>query len=189
MVTSATRPGGDARPELRHLIVPRTARYATLGGDGPDVRELWIACHGYAELAADFIGGLGAIAAPHRRIVAPEALSRFYVEEKIGPHGQESRVGATWMTREDRLTEIDDYVRYLDRLHEHLSRGMTGGVAGPPRLVALGYSQGAATISRCVLISRDITTFSRNAATARKMIGTINPMPRRPRISSRLEAE
>jgi predicted esterase len=149
LVTAAARPSGDPRDPVidsHHLPVPRTARYCTLGSSGPAVRELWIACHGYGQLAADFLAGFGAVAGPERLVVAPEALSRFYMEEEVGPHGAESRVGATWMTREDRLTEIEDYVGYLDRLYQHVRAGLDG--AAPLEVVALGYSQGTATIAR-----------------------------------------
>ncbi len=45
------------------------------------------------------------------------------------------------MTREDRLHEIDDYVRYLDALYSHISPRAA-------RVTALGFSQGTATVSR-----------------------------------------
>jgi predicted esterase len=48
------------------------------------------------------------------------------------------------MTREDRLAEIDDYVRYLDDVHREV-----GGVRdGRVRVTALGFSQGTATVAR-----------------------------------------
>jgi hypothetical protein len=98
--------------------VLRTARYATLGRLDESVREVWIVCHGYAQLAGRFIERFRCIAAPHRLIVAPEALSRFYTERGSGFHGPASQIGATWMTSEDREAEIQDYVAYLDALHE-----------------------------------------------------------------------
>jgi predicted esterase len=53
----------------------------------------------------------------------------------------ERRVGASWMTREDRLHEIDDYVRYLDTLYATLA-------AARAKVTALGFSQGTATVCR-----------------------------------------
>lgn len=49
------------------------------------------------------------------------------------------------MTREDRLNEIEDYIRYLDLLCAEVLRGLDRERV---RLVALGFSQGAATIAR-----------------------------------------
>ena len=59
----------------------RSARYFLLGEPGPAVRDLWIACHGYGQLAADFLESFGGIAAPDRLVATPEGLSRFYIGE------------------------------------------------------------------------------------------------------------
>ncbi len=98
-------------------------------------------CHGYGQLAARFLKRFEPIAEGRRLVVAPEALSRFYVGD--GEH-REQPVGATWMTREDRLHEIADYVKYLDAVHAEV----VGGAAADVRVRALGFSQGAATASR-----------------------------------------
>ena len=89
---------------------------------------MWVVCHGYRQLARRFIREFQGIAGAERRIVAPEGLSRFYLDEEGGPHGPEARVGATWMTREDRIAEIDDYVAYLDALAERESEQTDVGV-------------------------------------------------------------
>ncbi len=57
----------------------------------------------------------------------------------------ERTVGATWMTSEDRLTDIQDYVRYLDQLHRHVLGLLPNH---PSRVRVLGFSQGTATVSR-----------------------------------------
>jgi len=126
------------------IAVRRTARYYTLGGGDSPPAEVWIACHGYGQLARRFLRAFEPVAGPDRLVAAPEALSRFYLDDALKVHGPDSRVGATWMTREDRLTEIEDYVRYLDRVHD----AVRGGAPGAARVVAFGYSQGAATASR-----------------------------------------
>jgi predicted esterase len=127
-----------------HLRVRRTARYYTLGPQDGPVTESWIVCHGYAQLARHFIRSFQPLDDGRRLIVAPEALNRYYHESAPGVHAADARVGATWMTREDRSHEIEDYVAYLDALVGHVSEGRGGGV----RRVALGFSQGAATVSR-----------------------------------------
>ncbi|HEY5218555.1 MAG TPA: dienelactone hydrolase family protein [Gemmatimonadaceae bacterium] len=127
-----------------HLRVKRTARYQTLGESGPAVREIWIACHGYAQLAERFVRHFRPIAHPARLIVAPEALSRFYLDDTL-PHGPDARVGATWMTREDRESEIGDYVEYLDTLATSL---LADRDRNQLRVVAFGFSQGVAAVLR-----------------------------------------
>lgn len=120
-----------------HLTVARAARYYLLGDSG-SARRAWVGCHGYGQLAAAFIGYLSTAAGEGRLLVAPEALSRFYLENGLGP------IGASWMTREDREHEIADYIRFLDQVATQLQ----GRLPADHRLFALGFSQGVATVSR-----------------------------------------
>ena len=128
-----------------HLSVRRTARYFVDGTSDHEVRDVWIVCHGYGQLAADFLKDFEVLRAPGRRVVAPEGLSRFYFD--TGFHGPDSKVGATWMTREDRRADIEDYVAYLDALHDAVCADLDRGAA---KLTILGFSQGTATVSRWV---------------------------------------
>jgi predicted esterase len=130
--------------EEHHLEVFRTARYWVLGGTIASPRELWFVLHGYGQLAGRFMARFAGIDDGTRRIVAPEALSRFYVGREAGRHGPASVVGGTWMTREDRERDIHDYVRYLDRLAEVSLAGLEPGIP----VVVLGFSQGVATAAR-----------------------------------------
>jgi predicted esterase len=135
-------------PQEHHLPVTRTARYYTLGAPSEDVREVWIVCHGYGQLARRFLHHFAALDDGRRWIVAPEALSRFYLDDlrRAGaPSAAERRVGATWMTREDRLSEIGDHVAYLDALTAQL-RAQLPDATVP--LHTLGFSQGVATVTR-----------------------------------------
>ncbi len=132
----------------RHIQVKRTARYHLLGVEDGPVRETWFVLHGYQQLAGRFINRFRPLDDGTRRIVAPEALSRFYVSQELGRHGPASKVGATWMTKEDRDHEIQDYVSYLDTLADHLA----GGGAQSGRTTVLGFSQGVATAARWVAL-------------------------------------
>lgn len=122
--------------------VSRTARYALLGDPTGPIEEVWMVCHGYGQLASYFLRPFRTIEAPHRLIVAPEGLSRFYLDDGSGTH---HRVGASWMTREDRAAEIDDYVRFLDAVYTDV---LTRAGQVRVRLTALGFSQGGATVTR-----------------------------------------
>ncbi len=124
----------------RHIRVTRTARYFVLG-DRSQAADVWFVCHGYGQLAARFLKRFEPIAEGPRLVVAPEGLSRFYVGSG---ERRDQPVGATWMTREDRLHEIADYVKYLDAVYADV----VGDGPPPGRVRALGFSQGAATASR-----------------------------------------
>lgn len=112
--------------------------------------ELWFAVHGYGQLAARFARHLLPLAVDGRIVVAPEGLSRFYLEHP-GRASNLPRVGATWMTREDREAEIADHVRYLDLLHDEVI-GSLGHQR--PRVHVLGFSQGVATVARWLTLGR-----------------------------------
>lgn len=128
--------------EEHHISTPRTARYHTLG-DPASAAHIWIVLHGYGQLARYFLRPFEGLEAG-RLIAAPEGLSRFYSD--LG----HTRVGATWMTREDRDQEIIDQAIYLDRLAEHLLQQCP---AGTP-LSVLGFSQGVATACRWALSTK-----------------------------------
>jgi predicted esterase len=130
-------------PHEHHLTVTRTARYYTLGEPR---RAVWIVAHGYGELAGEFASRFAPVDDGTRLIVAPEGLSRFYheppsVRARTGP----GTVGATWMTREDRESEIADQISYLDAVYRVVfARAPREAV----RLTVLGFSQGVATVTR-----------------------------------------
>ncbi|MBT8335948.1 MAG: serine hydrolase family protein [Gemmatimonadetes bacterium] len=132
------------------LRVQRTGRVVSLGAEVTAPRECWIVLHGYRQLADRFLRRFATLDDGTRRIVAPEALNRFYVDEDGGPHGPEHRVGASWMTRHRREDDIADYVHYLDRVAAVESERFSPAT----RLVVLGFSQGVHTAVRWVVRSQ-----------------------------------
>lgn len=141
----------DVRATSHLIVVPRTARYYTLGPTHGFPRELWFVVHGYGQLASRFIQQFAGLDDGTRLIVAPEALNRYYLDPiPERRHQSAPRVGATWMTREDREAEIADYVSYLDRVAEEVRHHLAGA---SPRIVVLGFSQGTATVSRWLAAS------------------------------------
>lgn len=134
--------------EERHLTVPRSARYAIMGSFEADLSEVWIVCHGHGQLARRFLSRFLPLERPDRLFVAPEALSRYYLSPpRGGPHAPDTPVGASWMTTEDRDLEMQDYVRYLDLLHDEIFSVVDRAKV---RLWVLGFSQGTATVARWV---------------------------------------
>ena len=122
----------DEAPREHRVTVSRGARCYTQGGSL--ATEAWVVLHGYGQLGSRFLRSVASLAAPGRLLVAPEALSRFYLEAGGG------KVGASWMTREDRNQEIGDYLEYLEQVRAAL-------VPKVP-LTVFGFSQGVATAAR-----------------------------------------
>lgn len=128
--------------------MPRSARYALLGDVDGELTEVWIVCHGHGQLARRFLSRFLPLERNDRLFVAPEALSRYYLEPpRGGPHPPDTPVGASWMTYEDRDAEIADYVRYLDLVHDEVFAIVDRAKV---RLWVLGFSQGVATVARWV---------------------------------------
>lgn len=125
-----------APDEAHHLTVARTARFWALGPDRSG--RVLVALHGYGQQARFFARHFRALAAAGWRVLVPEALSRFYLDDAY------ERVGASWMTREDRHHEVRDQTGYLDAL----VRSQVGARRTGVRLAVLGFSQGAATACR-----------------------------------------
>src|SRR5688572_6897667 len=128
------------KPAEHHIPVTRTARYYTLGEINQNTRDIWIFIHGHRDLAGRFIMKFAELTGKGSFLYSPEALMRQYVK---GDYGD---IGASWMTREDREADIKDYVSYLDRLFfdEIEPKAKQYNL----KINALGFSQGAATLSR-----------------------------------------
>jgi predicted esterase len=124
-----------------HVRVTRTARFFTLGDIHNSLQQVWFLCHGYGQLARYFIQHFEILNDGRRLIVAPEGLSRFYLQ------GFSDRVGASWMTREDRLHEIDDYVNFLNAVYGQIFEKIRSEKV---KVFALGFSQGTATVCRWI---------------------------------------
>jgi predicted esterase len=129
------------------IEVRRSALIASLGPAGAATRELWYVLHGYAMRAVPFLEDFRAIDDGTRLVVAPEALSRFYEGELSAGAHRMAKVGASWMTRDERESEIADYIAYMDRVHAHVVARLGGA---SPRVTVLGFSQGGATAARWV---------------------------------------
>lgn len=127
--------------QAHKLAVSKTAHFYTLGKPSGLTRRFWIVCHGYGQLAKTFIRRFDVLDKEKDFVLAPEGLSRFYWGGFMG------NVVASWMTREDRLDEIDDYCNYLQNLYDLYFPQLPHDV----QIILLGFSQGCATQCRWVV--------------------------------------
>ncbi|MFN8286120.1 MAG: hypothetical protein U0V74_05165 [Chitinophagales bacterium] len=121
-----------------HIIVNKTARFYTLGNISDKTRYIWLVVHGFGQSAESFLKNFESLANEQHFFIAPEALNRFYLK------GAGGDVGATWMTKADRLNEIKDYINYLDDVYDLFEFEKHADA----KVIALGFSQGASTITR-----------------------------------------
>ncbi len=120
------------------IQVQKTARYFTVG-DPLEATHLIFALHGYAQLAYYFIRPFETLNPKSYFIVCSEGLHRFYRQ------GNNGNVGATWMTKEDRESDIHDYVIYLDQVYAAIIQKYQF-----EKTTLVGFSQGGATAARWI---------------------------------------
>lgn len=124
-----------------------TGRYFKIGEIGPETRSVWFVIHGYGQLAQYFLRKFSTLEAHQVCVIAPEGLSHYYLEDAVSRSKTGStRVGASWMTRENRVRDIENYITYLNTV---FAREI--GTRKDLDITLLGFSQGAATVSRWAL--------------------------------------
>jgi len=125
--------------QQKNITVPKTARYFILGERSEQIEQVWIVCHGYAQLANYFLKNFEDLNDGKTLIIAPEGLHRFYWK------GFSEKVVASWMTKEDRESDIADYVNYLNLVYKEVLSGLKNKNV---KVNVLGFSQGTATVCR-----------------------------------------
>lgn len=119
------------------LVISTTARYFSHGN--PEAKNLIVALHGYGQLASYFIQKFQFLDPKKYFVIAPEGLHRFYL------NGTSGRVGASWMTKENREDDIKNYLTYLNTLVQEIcSKNQF------EKKILIGFSQGGATASRLI---------------------------------------
>lgn len=121
----------------RDIKIQRTARYFLSDEPSSNLPYLCFVLHGYGQLPQFFLKKFQALERKDILFVAPEGLHRYYLE------GSSGRVGASWMTKEDRLNDIDDYCALLNQVAMEVCTD-----AGFKKVAILGFSQGVATACR-----------------------------------------
>lgn len=120
--------------ENKQIQVRKTARYTHLKSETKVNPKVVLVLHGYGQLSTFFSRKFAEIESNYDFVVA-EGLHRFYLSGNAG------RVGASWMTKEERLIDISDNHIYLQQLVETLRESYH-------EVLLLGFSQGGATAAR-----------------------------------------
>lgn len=121
-----------------HVDFEFSAPYYTLNELTEKTKTVWIVCHGFGQLARHFIRRFDVYDREENFIIGLQGLSRFYMDDY-------RKVGATWMTREDRETDIANQKRYFEAAISHALKGKS---LNDFNVNLFGFSQGVAMISR-----------------------------------------
>ncbi|PSR07396.1 MAG: hypothetical protein C7N14_04750 [Bacteroidetes bacterium] len=118
----------------RFIETIQKQRIDCLGELNESTTNIWFALHGYGQLVVYFKRHFVPLVQNGRAIILPQGAHKFYLS------GTEGRVGASWMTKEDRLTDIDNQRLFLN---EAIS--WAAAEAPNARFHMVGFSQGVAT--------------------------------------------
>ncbi|MDG1428549.1 MAG: hypothetical protein P8H56_12855 [Crocinitomicaceae bacterium] len=113
----------------------KTFRYQEIARPS-DVEKVLYVLHGYGQLVEFFIRKFRSTP-EDLLIVAPEGMHRFYI------NGSSGRVGASWMTKESRDSDIEDTISFLNQVDEEISQRYN-----IRKRYLLGFSQGGAAAAR-----------------------------------------
>ncbi|MEP6764907.1 MAG: phospholipase [Gemmatimonadaceae bacterium] len=142
--------GAEQGPAIHHMSTVRTGRYYTLGATLASVRRVWFVLHGYGQLAERFLRHFEGVIPSDTLIVAPEGLSRFYIEMPRADGGHLNRVGAAWMTKEDRDSDILDTNLWLNSIYARIIDEVHHASGQYPTACVLAFSQAVATTMRWI---------------------------------------
>ena len=121
-----------------------SAPYFKIGSFSKRTKNLWIIFHGYGQLVEEFSTSFSDIDPEENVLIFPQGLSTFYLK------GVDKKIGANWMTAQDRDLDITNYLNYLDQMYEHEAKPHLDQL----KLNILGFSQGGHTASRWINHSR-----------------------------------
>lgn len=121
-----------------YIKTTKTARYASYGQLSAKTKYFWFALHGSKMTSEQIAYKFTDLDPEEHFIIAPEGLSRFYLK------GFGGEVVATWMTKRDRLQEIEDFSNYLGKLYSSYA----GKLPADCKKISLGFSQGGTTLYR-----------------------------------------
>jgi len=129
----------------KHLDITIRAPYYVLNELTDETENIWLCMHGYGQLAKFFSRKFETLDPDKNFVILPQGLSKFYLQED---HNK-GRVGATWMTREDRLTEIENQRKMIETLWQQEVPEV-----GNRKVIFFGFSQGVATVCRFAAFSK-----------------------------------
>lgn len=121
------------------IPVAQEHRVDSLGTVSDATKHVWVGLHGYGQLVQFFARHFRSLATEERAFVFPQGPHKFYLN---GVHG---RVGASWMTKDERLVDIANQRLYLGFVFQWIKQQ-----APKATIHCVAFSQGVATIMRCI---------------------------------------
>lgn len=129
-------------PKEKEISYTSTNTYLCLNTLNKDTKNVWFVLHGLGFLSKFFINYFRDLPQHENYIIAPQAPSKYYLNSKY------TRVGASWLTKENRELETENNIEYLDGIYR------AENIPPNCRLIVLGFSQGVSIAARWVAKSK-----------------------------------
>lgn len=127
-----------------HIGFNFSAPYYTLNELNDRTTDVWITCPGYGQLGKYFIRRFDVFDSQKHFVIALQGLSKFYLPDQ-------KNVGASWMTKEDRETDMQNQKSYFDAV---ISEVFQERLLKNYHVHLMGFSQGVSMISRMAAYSK-----------------------------------
>ena len=119
-----------------------SSSYITYNKLTDNTENIWIVFHGYGQLSKYFIRRFDVLDGDKNYIIAPQGLSKFYVDEDY------NNVGASWLTKEDRGSDLLNQQKYLIKLMDELKLKIDFSKI---KVNLFGFSQGVSALTRLLM--------------------------------------
>ena len=122
----------------KQVVYKTTNTYETLNVLSEKTKNIWIVLHGIGYLSKYFVKYFEELNPEENYIIAPQAPSKYYLKNEY------RHVGASWLTKENTLTETQNVITYLNavRAAENFPEQC--------RFLVFGFSQGVSIVARWV---------------------------------------
>ncbi|MDH3796302.1 MAG: esterase, partial [Flavobacteriaceae bacterium] len=117
---------------------PASSSYSTLNSLGPNTKTVWIVFHGIGYLSRYFLKYFEDLPTEENYIIAPQAPSKYYLNDTY------THVGASWLTKENTMSELRNVLQFLDSIMAQES------LPDDCQINILGFSQGVSIALRWV---------------------------------------
>ena len=125
-------------PTEKQVSYKITNNYTTLNKHTSKTKNVWVVFHGIGYLSKYFLKYFKDLNPEENYIIAPQAASKYYL------NGKYTHVGASWFTKENTQTEVENALNYLEEVYQ------AEKLFTATNLIILGYSQGVSVATRWV---------------------------------------
>jgi len=126
------------KPLEKSVGYQSTSTYETLNNFTEETKNVWIVFHGIGYLSKYFLKYFDELDPVDNYIIAPQAPSKYYLNSSY------KHVGASWLTKENTIIEINNNLSYLDAILEMET------ILPTHNLIIFGFSQGVSMATRWV---------------------------------------